>query len=154
MHWEHLTATGDSVIVVLPHTKTSQREGIQQHVVITDSLAVNMVRLLQSRGTHSGAIFAHSAHQFRKFFDSLLERLSVANLELRPYSLRRGGATYLFQRKIPLDRILLIGRWTSATTAKIYLQDGVSRLSQQRIARSVTSHLTQLCAQLHSAIPC
>ena len=46
----------------------------------------------------------------------------------RPYSLRRGGATALFQQTGSMEMALLKGRWSSTKVAKIYLSDGLSYL--------------------------
>ena len=54
----------------------------------------------------------------------------------RPYSLRRGGATYWFQRHQNLDRILLQGRWHTQKSARIYLNEGLAVLAQLKVPRT------------------
>ena len=66
-----------------------------------------------------------SPAKWRALFNSCLEGLGIQSLGFRPYSLRRGGATYWFQRHQNLDRILLQGRWHTQKSARIYLNEGL-----------------------------
>ena len=62
-----------------------------------------------------------------------LQSLSLEQWEFRPYSLRRGGATFWFNRHGSLDRILLQGRWMAAKTARTYLNEGLAVLTEINI---------------------
>ena len=70
---------------------------------------------------------------WRKLFNQCLEGLQIQSWEFRPYSLRRGGATFFFQKQGSLDRILLLGRWTAARTARIYINSGLAMLADIQI---------------------
>ena len=48
---------------------------------------------------------------------------------LRPYSLRRGGATHWF-RHGSLDKLMLQGRWAVPKTAKVYINEGLAILAE------------------------
>ena len=48
--------------------------------------------------------------------------LGVADLDFRPYSVRRGGASFDFGNWENLDRTLFRGRWRGLKTARIYVQ--------------------------------
>ena len=52
---------------------------------------------------------------------------------MKPYSLRRGGATFLLQEGTPIDVILLRGRWRSLGVARLYLEDGLAQVPQLRV---------------------
>ena len=47
--------------------------------------------------------------------------------------LRRGGATFWFQKHQNLDRILLQGRWLAHRTARIYINEGLAMLAKTQI---------------------
>ena len=51
----------------------------------------------------------------------------------RPYSLRRGGATFFFQKHQSLDKTLVQGRWHTQKSARIYLNEGLAVLAQMRL---------------------
>ena len=50
-----------------------------------------------------------------------IEELGLGSFNFRPYSLRRGGATFWFAKHGSLDRLLLQGRWQAPKTARIYI---------------------------------
>ena len=65
-----------------------------------------------------------------------MEGLNLTELALRPYSLRRGGATFFFQHHGSFDKLLLQGRWAAAKTARIYLNEGLAQLSEMQVPNS------------------
>ena len=66
-------------------------------------------------------------------FSDCIKSLNLEGFEFRPYSLRRGGATCWFGRYGSLDRILVLGRWAGARTARIYINDGLAMLAQLKL---------------------
>lgn len=52
---------------------------------------------------------------------------------MKPYSMRRGGATYLLQAGVPVETILVRGRWRSIAVARLYLEDGLAQLPSLRL---------------------
>ena len=65
---------------------------------------------------------------FRAHFDSYLRRFKLQHLGFRPYSLRRGGATWLVQSTGSMEIALLKGRWSSHRVARMYISGSVSKL--------------------------
>ena len=61
--------------------------------------------------------------QLRKIFDEGLRALKAECLQLKPYSLRRGGASHHFRSFGDLPAATYRGRWEAAKTAKIYIQE-------------------------------
>ena len=59
--------------------------------------------------------------------------LWLDSFAFRPYSLRRGGATWWFPKHQNLDRILVQGRWSALKTARIYLNEGLAMLARTQI---------------------
>lgn len=50
--------------------------------------------------------------------------LNISGMELRTHSFRRGGATALAMRGVAFADIMLIGRWASERSCKLYIQRG------------------------------
>ena len=63
-----------------------------------------------------------------------------------PYSLRRGGATELWRTTANLDAVVMAGRWRHATTARIYVSDGLAVLAEIRLTSPEFSAARSLCA--------
>ena len=80
--------------------------------------------------------FARNAAQWRAQFNEALQALNLGEYGFRPYSLRRGGATFWFSRHHSLDKILLQGRWQAAKTARIYINEGLSILAEMSLPPS------------------
>eukprot|EP00971_Amphidinium_carterae_P090228 1786188-Amphidinium_carterae.1 len=59
------------------------------------------------------------------------------------YSLRRGGATEDFRLSQNLPRVLLKGRWSDTTTARIYLNEGLALQAQTHFGADLQADLTR-----------
>ena len=79
-------------------------------------------------------IWSKSAQSFRNAYAHHLKKFDLMSHGFRPYSLRRGGATALFQSTGSMEQALLKGRWASTKVAKIYLADGLSFLPDLRLS--------------------
>ena len=122
---------GNSVIA-LGMTKGGKRTGAAESVTIQVSEVVK--RLNQwKQATAPGALLTPPPHTWRKEFNEAVQALNLQEWEFRPYSLRRGGATFWFHRHGSLDRILLQGRWMAARTARTYLNEGLAVLTEMNI---------------------
>jgi len=87
-----------------------------------------------------------SGTTFRNLFRDILAQLGLAELGLRPYSLRRGGATYEMQSHGLMEKTLIRGRWKNSNIARIYICDGLAMLPSLRM--SLTSK--RLVAEMSS----
>ena len=121
-----------SAVVSLRLTKTGKRTGAAESVTLTMAEAIR--RLAQwKQNTSPGTTLTPGPHTWRKKFSQALHALKIEDWEFRPYSLRRGGATFWFAQHGSLDRILLQGRWTAAKTARTYLNEGLAVLTEINI---------------------
>ena len=68
-------------------------------------------------------------HAWRALFSKANDALRLNDLHFRPYSLRRGGATFWFNQHGSFDRLLAQGRWAAARAARVYLNDGLAQLA-------------------------
>lgn len=124
---------GDTnALLSLRDTKTGTRNAAQETVNVDDDLSLEilraMIQLKKDQGLDKVPIWTRSAQAFRNEFR---HHCKIFDMELhlfRPYSMRRGGATHLFQCTGSMEAALLKGRWSSSKVAKIYLQDGLSYL--------------------------
>ncbi len=127
-----LLLTDAQGIISLKDTKTGLRNAAQETVGFDDPLTLEILRALKasriSEGNSNVPIWLRSAQSFRNEFYHHCKRFDLQTFEFRPYSLRRGGATHLFQQTGSMEMALLKGRWSSSKVAKIYLSDGLSHL--------------------------
>ena len=142
---EDLLITDDQGLVRLPKTKTSQRKNAPEVVVFDHPWALCLLRgvldLEHSLGRSRGLLWLQSAGAFRKRFRSYMRFFKLSHLLFRPYSLRRGGATDMFLQTGSYDLVLEKGRWQSTKVAKVYIQEGLSRLPQLALPQATLDHL-------------
>lgn len=136
-------------VVTLKSSKSGLRRGMEEAVAIRDGLSLSLLRTLfclrqPSRGDK---LWPHSGQSFRDKFRQLLRFFNIEHLEFKPYSLRRGGATYLLQEGVPLDTILIRGRWHSLAVARLYLEDGMAQIPNIRIAPADRARLESYSGQ-------
>lgn len=136
LQYKDLELSDECGIVSLYSSKSGLRTGSEEAVSIRDPLVLNLLRTLAQVEKHSEGqrLWPYSAQSFRNRFEQYMRFFRIAHLRMKPYSLRRGGATFLLQEAVPLDVILLRGRWRSLGVARLYLQDGLAQLPQLRVA--------------------
>lgn len=151
---EFLGLTSDSVllgpsagILNLADTKTSRKHGAHDAISITDTIALDLLRALvelrREQGLGSLKLWNASSQCFRTRFNKLMEIYGLQQHGFRPYSLRRGGATALFQQSNSMEVVLTRGRWQSSRIARVYITDGLSYLPSIRRTATTASLLAQ-----------
>jgi integrase len=125
-------------ILSLQYSKSGLRTGTQEAVALRDVTTLQLLDTLFSCVPHfpGQKLWSGSAQTFRNLFAAHLRFFRVAHFQYKPYSLRRGGATFLLQEGVPLEAILLRGRWKSLSVGRLYLQDGMAQLPALRIPMS------------------
>ena len=124
-----------TAVISLGYTKGGKRSGAAESVSVS---VLEVVRRLYQwkQATPPGSLLTPSPHTWRKMFSDAVKALELLNWDFRPYSLRRGGATFWFSKHGSLDRILLQGRWMAARTARTYLNEGLAVLAEMQIPQS------------------
>ena len=85
--------SGDALVVVaLPWTKTGARYGAQEIVTIDDPMINGLLFYLRNGVEPEDLVHLVGAMGLRAFFPKAVDFFSLHDLDLRPYSLRRGGA--------------------------------------------------------------
>ena len=119
-------------IVSLHNTKSGQRDNVSEMVQFDDYFTLEFLRALKIRLSSADRanvpIWPHSAQHFRETFKRYVERFDLTQHQFRCYSLRRGGATKLFQDTGSMEMSLVKGRWSSSRVARIYISDALSFL--------------------------
>ena len=120
------------VLIHLANTKTSLRRGADEVVVFTNHwtapILAEVKLIVESQGRRGSPLWDRSPQSFRKRFRRYLQRWGLHKMGYRPYSLRRGGATWLFMQSKSYDIATQRGRWNSVKAARVYIQEGLSQL--------------------------
>eukprot|EP00438_Fugacium_kawagutii_P035567 Skav229231 [mRNA] locus=scaffold864:277248:282087:- [translate_table: standard] len=126
-----LSARSGVVVISLGLTKAGKRVGIAESVTLTHELAVRFVkRWMQLASPNQLLVSSHA--KWRAMFSMALSDLKLTQFEFRPYSMRRGGATFYFGRHGSLDRVMVQGRWQAARTARMYLNESQAALAEMK----------------------
>ena len=122
----------EAAIISLNATKTSKKYAAHDAISVTDPFVLEMLRTLlairKSNNLKRLGIWSSTPQHFRTRFRSLCQKFGLENHHFRPYSLRRGGATLLFQVSGSMELVLTKGRWQSSKVAKMYISDALSYL--------------------------
>lgn len=98
-----------------------------------------VVDIKKKQGLANVPIWNRSAQAFRKLFQQYCWRFDQHGF--RPYSLRRGGATWIFQVTGSMETALVKGRWGSARVARIYISDALSCLPNLTFSKAARATL-------------
>lgn len=119
-------------ICSLKETKSGRRNSANEAISITDPIVLEtlmaLCELRTERGLEMQPLWAASGSAFRTRFKNLCVIFGLQRHAFRPYSLRRGGATWTFQKGKSMEEALLRGRWESSRVARIYIMDALSYL--------------------------
>lgn len=106
-------------------TKSGKRQGAAESVTFhAEDVCRRLYQWKQSSPAH--ASLTGSNYAWRKRFATVLTAVGLDGIDYRPYSLRRGGATHFFQLYGNFDKILVLGRWQSIATARLYINEGLA----------------------------
>ena len=119
------------IAIRLRRTKT----GLNQFVEVKNPVVAYLLRYLL-RLHDRDLIFGFSSLTFRQVFKSTCVSLGFPDHYV-PHSLRHGGATRLHLLGMPLEDILLRGRWSSSASARRYIQSGRALLLTTRVPMRV-----------------
>ncbi len=112
-------------VLSLGLTKGGKRTGASESITVgVEDVCRRMHQWHQC--SNPGDILCPKPHVWRSKFTYTLKALGFDGHHFRPYSLRRGGATYWFARHGAFDRLMVQGRWQSLKTARIYINEGLA----------------------------
>ena len=136
IQFQDLEVSLECGIVSLKCSKSGLPTGGQEAVALRDPLCLQILDALIATASPAPGekLWAQSAHCFRVAFKRLINFFNAAQFQLRPYSLRRGGGTFLLQGGMAMEAILVRGRWKSLAVGRLYLEDGLSQVPSLRLA--------------------
>lgn len=139
-------------VLRLPHSKSGARTGSNEAIAIRDKLTLQLLDtwLAVVKPAPGQLLWPYSAQRFRRRFLEFNRFFRICDLQFKPYSLRRGGATFLLQWGQPMEAILLRGRWRSLAVARLYLQDGLSLIPTLKIPAHLQEKLARYTADTPS----
>ena len=117
------------LIVSFASTKRRQRLGIDEGQVVRDPTTARVLRLLCEGLCAGDSLLGCTERQFRAAWAMVARVLKLQHVSLRPYSLRRGGATHFWRRTGNLHAVAQAGRWSSLQTIRRYISDAVAALT-------------------------
>ena len=145
------SAKGPAVIS-LGLTKAGKRQGAAESVTIhNEDVCRRLHQWLHKRP--KDASLTGPAHAWRKQFNDILKATNLDTVDYRPYSLRRGGATYFFQTSGSFDKLLVFGRWQAASTARIYVNEGLAVLAEMNSVLSPFNRNLRYTRSLTQVLP-
>ncbi|CAK0817698.1 unnamed protein product [Prorocentrum cordatum] len=137
-----------SAIVALRNTKTGQRDGRLELVMIRSRVAVKLLAQHVQELPPDELILNIERGEFIRLFRRVVVALGLTDERVTLYSFRRGGATHDFLEHGSLEQTLLRGRWASARSARVCAQDAVAALAELQLsdlqladARALASHV-------------
>ena len=135
-------------IVALGFSKSGKRTGIQEMVTIEDGVVGYLCYLACTHSSNSTRLFPESATKFRAMFEHYLVLLGLGSQGFKPYSIRRGGATFDFVVHKNFERTMIRGRWQAVKTARIYINEALAEYTQLRIPESATRTVQYWASQV------
>ena len=143
----------DSRLVSLPASKSGVRNNTKESVAIYDMYALELRRIMVSERKKQGynltPCWSHSGTAFRTKFYGLAKFFKIQHLRLKPYSVRRGGATHDFKSHGQMERTLIRGRWSSTNIARLYITDALAQLPKLTMSHSSKKSLEHFSMVFH-----
>ena len=110
-------------VICLRSTKTSGRKRAAEFVDIEDPFVAFVLRMACELVGPDDFLFVFTYNDLRLRIRALSTEVGVEAFGFRPYSFRRGGASWDFRVHGSFDRAMLRGRWKNLSSAQVYLTD-------------------------------
>ena len=153
---KHVQVSASGVVLTLCDTKGAQRAP-QEHfeeILIEDALATSAANALLKNKRPGDLLAGLSTYKFRQHWFDIVSHFHLQGLHFHPYSLRRGGATYYFQRTGNMHRTLLLGRWKHLSTARLYLKEARAAVQDLTLPTHVQSSIRAAALKGRQALRC
>jgi integrase len=129
----------------LENTKT----GPHKWAAVTDPfvLALLSFQVAKCKAASRMRLFEFNEAAFRNLFRKVCKLLDLHD-NFVPHSLRHGKATHDFLIGVPLETILVLGRWAAHKSARLYIQVGRAQLLAGKTPEWIANLATLLTASL------
>jgi integrase len=111
---------GGSVRAVLRVGKG--KTGTNQSVVLTDTDVVLLLQHIMKGRSATDRLFPFTDAQYNRTIRASCLLLGIINVAFTSHSCRHGGATHDYLHGVPMEDIIMRGRWRAAESARIYVQ--------------------------------
>ena len=122
-------------------TKGGYRKGRPEAVVLDKPELTRWLEAERSEEAPRARLLPGGAQELRKKFNVLAKSLGLGNANLRFYSLRRGGATYLFNESGSFDVCAEAGRWSNVRTARVYIDSALQTKYEGLVSATAESRI-------------
>ena len=124
-------------VLSIPRSKSGLRFNTTESVTISGPRVLLVLQsaldIRSAQGLVQVPFWQRSGTAFRNLFKKILTELMVADLNFKPYSIRRGGATHEYRCHGLMERTLVRGRWRNSNVARLYISEGLSMLPSLRM---------------------
>ena len=110
-------------------------------VVVESFVGHTLLGLACSQCPPRAPLWRDCGSAFRLLFRNLVDHFQLDWL-FAVYCLRRGGATYACLQHGSMEKTLLRGRWTSSSTARIYLENTIATVFKFKLSPLQRAHVT------------
>ncbi len=142
---EDILLGSEAAVISLHSTKTSKKYAAHDAISVADPFVLQLLETLleirKSNRLYRLGLWSGAHQHFRNRFRALCHRYGLESHHFRPYSLRRGGATFLFQQTGSMELVLTKGRWESSKVAKMYISDALSYLPSIKLQTTTRTFL-------------
>ena len=128
-----VSSASKPAVISLGLTKSGKRMGAAESVRINMELALIWLKAWKQSVGKTSPLCPSSAI-WRSKFNQCIEAVGLGSFNFRPYSFRRGGATHWFSKRGNLDKVVILGRWAAAKTARI--NEGLATLAEMTLPKS------------------
>lgn len=140
-----LTFGAPCITVRIQKPKNYRQLGHSQFSVIRQTDTCNWVTwLIHHTKAPDDKLWPDSAVAFRRVFKNQCTRLLGKGHRFSPASLRAGGATFLFDMNVDVNRLRLLGRWTHVQSLEHYIQLAKSQQLVLQVRQKAVQRITKL----------
>ena len=132
----HINLQENVAVLNLGLTKEGLRLGSKAATMLKCSTTVPLLAATLLHRADDAKVFTAGTPRFRRIFSESCAALQLTDCNFKPYSLRRGGATHLFEECGSLDTLLTAGRWQNQRTCRLYINSAMAALASMRVPPS------------------
>ncbi|CAK0911288.1 unnamed protein product, partial [Prorocentrum cordatum] len=125
-----IAAAFAGAVLQLRNTKSQQQTGAREFVLVRSAAAVALLAKTKANARQSDLCIGMEPSSFMRIFGQVRELLELQDAKLTLRSWRRGGASADVRSHGSMEQTLFRGGWTSARTARLYVQDAVAEATQ------------------------
>ena len=115
--------------------KSRNRYGTSEEVILDDETLLWMLRRLCAHKRSMQALYARGPGHFRQTWRWIVPQLGLNSMVLKPYCLRRGGATFEWATNQDAAVLCVKGGWKSHSTARPYAVEGAELLAATELTQ-------------------